>query len=318
MNKRIKTVFMGTPDFALPSLQSLIEDPDFEIAAVVTQEDKKIGRKQELSVPPVKQLALKHNIPVFQPGKIKGNGEFLELIRDLKPDILVVAAYGQILPQELLETAKYGAVNVHASLLPKYRGASPIEAALLNGDRETGITIMKMAKRLDAGDILDIAKLPIDQKDDGETLTTKLSLLGGKILPYVLKDLVEGEIRPIPQDHSRATFCHKIKKEDGLIDLETLTARQVLNHLRAYTPWPSIYIIVEGKRLKLLEMDIEEKLDLPAGTAREISKNTIAIGTRQGVIIPHKVQLEGKKIMTIQEFLVGNRSLLNKLLTNPR
>ncbi len=318
MSKKIKTVFMGTPDFALPSLQSLLEDSDFEVVAAVTQEDKKIGRKQEPSVPPVKQLAQKHNIPVFQPGKIKDNKEFLELMRSLKPDLLVVVAYGQILPEELLEMPGYGAVNVHASLLPKYRGASPIEAALLNGDSETGVTIMKMSKKLDAGDILDIAKLPIDEKDDAETLTAKLSLLGGKILPYVLKDLVEGEIHPIPQDHSKATFCHKITKEDGFIDLKKLTARQILNRLRAYTPWPSISIAVEGKRLKLLEMDIEEKLALPAGTVREISKGSIAFGTKQGVIIPHKVQLEGKKIMTVQEFLLGNRSLLSKLLTNPK
>ncbi len=309
---------MGTPDFALPSLQSLLEDSDFEVAAAVTQEDKKIGRKQELSVPPVKQLAQKHNIPVFQPHKIKGNKEFLELIRSLKPDLLVVVAYGQILPEELLEMPVYGAVNVHASLLPKYRGASPIETALLNGDDETGVTIMKMSKELDAGDILDIAKLQVEPKDNAETLTAKLSLLGGKILPYVLKDLVEGEIQPIPQDHSKATFCHKITKEDGFIDLKNLTARQILNRLRAYTPWPSIFIAIEGKRLKLLEMDIEEKLALPAGTAREISKGSVAFGTKQGVIIPHKVQLEGKKIMTIQEFLLGNRSLLSKLLTNPK
>ncbi len=239
-------------------------------------------------------------------------------MRSLKPDLLVVVAYGQILPEELLEMPGYGAVNVHASLLPKYRGASPIEAALLNGENETGVTIMKMSKELDAGDILDIAKLPIEEKDNAETLTAKLSLLGGKILPYVLKDLVEGGIHPIPQDHSKATFCHKITKEDGLIDLKNLTARQILNRLRAYTPWPSIYITIEGKRLKLLEMDIEEKLALPAGTAREISKGSIAFGTKQGVIIPHKVQLEGKKIMTIQEFLLGNRSLLSKLLTNPK
>lgn len=318
MSKKIKTVFMGTPDFALPSLQSLLEDSDFEVVAAVTQEDKKKGRKQEPAVPPVKQLAQKHNIPVFQPGKIKDNKEFLELMRSLKPDLLVVVAYGQILPEELLEMPGYGAVNVHASLLPKYRGASPIEAALLNGDSETGVTIMKMSKKLDAGDILDIAKLPIDEKDDAETLTAKLSLLGGKILPYVLKDLVEGEIHPIPQDHSKATFCHKITKEDGFIDLKKLTARQILNRLRAYTPWPSISIALEGKRLKLLEMDIEEKLALPAGAAREISKGSIAFGTKQGVIIPHKVQLEGKKIMTVQEFLLGNRSLLSKLLTNPK
>lgn len=309
---------MGTPDFALPSLQSLIEDPDFEIVAVVTQEDKKIGRKQEITPPPIKQLAQKHNIPVFQPAKVKGNQEFYEVMKGLGPDLMVVVAYGQILPKSILEIPKYGAVNVHASLLPKYRGASPIEASLLHGDTITGVTIMKMEEKLDAGDILDIAKLSIDPKDNAETLTTKLSLLGGKILPYILKDLADGAIQPIPQDESKATFCHKIDKNDGLINLQEQTAEEILNHLRAYTPWPSIFLIIDNKRLKLIEIEIDEVMTLKPGAIKEINKNLVAIGTKSGAILPTKVQLEGKKIMTIQEFLMGNRALLNKLLTNPK
>lgn len=318
MSRRIKIVFMGTPDFALPSLLSLIEDQEFEVMAVVTQEDKKIGRRQEIIPPPVKQLALKHNIPVFQPGKIKGNMEFSNLMKELKPDIFVVAAYGQILPGSLLEIPKHGAVNVHASLLPKYRGASPIEAALLNGDNETGVTIMKMTPELDAGDILDIAKLTIEPEDNAETLTVKLSILGGKILPYVLKDMAENAVHPIPQNESKATFCHKIQKNDGMADLHSLTAEEISNRVRAYTPWPSTFLIIEGKRLKLIEIDIDRDSRLNPGEVEDIGKTGVAIGTKHGAIIPKKVQLEGKKPMTIQEFLAGNRSLLNKLLTKPK
>lgn len=309
---------MGTPDFALPSLLSLIEDQEFEVMAVVTQEDKKIGRRQEIIPPPVKQLALKHNIPVFQPERIKGNTEFSTLMKELKPDIFVVVAYGQILPGSLLEIPKYGAVNVHASLLPKYRGASPIEAALLNGDNETGVTIMKMTPELDAGDILDIAKLTIEPKDNAETLTVKLSILGGKILPYVLKDMAENAVHPIPQNESKATFCHKIQKNDGMADLHTLTAEEISNRVRAYTPWPSTFLIIEGKRLKLIEIGIDRDSRLNPGEVKDIGKTEVAIGTKHGAIIPKKVQLEGKKPMTIQEFLAGNRSLLNKLLTKPK
>ncbi len=316
--KKLKIIFMGTPDFALPSLQTLIDDPEFEIVATVTQEDKKIGRKQEITPTPVKLLALKYNLPVFQPAKIKGNKDFLELMKNLNPDFMVVVAYGQILPSELLEIPKYGAVNVHASLLPKYRGASPIEAAILNGDAETGVTIMKMEEKLDAGGIYDIAKLPIDPKDTADTLTVKLSLLGGKILPYVLKDIADIAITPIPQNESKATFCHKIQKDDGLADLHKHTAKEIFNMVRAYTPWPSAFLMIDGKRLKLVEIDSDEKLRLKPGEIKELAKNSIAVGTRQGSIIPQKVQLEGKKVMTIQEFLAGNRSLLSKLLTNPK
>jgi methionyl-tRNA formyltransferase len=318
MSKKIKIIFMGTPDFALPSLQGLIDDKDFDVLAVVTQEDKKIGRKQELTAPPVKQLAQKHNIPVFQPQSIKMNDPFLKLISDLEPDIIVVVAYGQIFPQKLLDIPKFGAINVHASLLPKYRGASPIEAALLNGDKETGVAIMKMAEQLDAGAILEMAKIHIAPDDNADTITVKLSILGGKILPLVLKDLVEGALRPIPQDESKATFCRKIEKDDGLINLKELTAAEIHNRIRAYTPWPSAFLMIEGKRLKLVEAIVDENTDLPPETVKDLSKNSIAVGTKKGVIIPIKVQLEGKKMMTIQEFLAGNRSLLTRLLTNPK
>lgn len=315
---KLKTIFMGTPDFALSSLQSLIDDSDFEVVAVVTQEDKKVGRKQEITPSPVKQLALKNDLPVFQPPKIKGNTKFLELMKNLKPDLVVVVAYGQILPPEFLKIAKYGAVNIHPSLLPKYRGATPIEAALINGDEETGVTIMKITEKLDAGDILEITKLPIEPSDNAESLTVKLSLLGGKILPFILKDFVEGAITPIPQNEKQMTFCHKIEKNDGLVDLAQLTARQILNRLRAYTPWPSVFLTIDGKRLKLIDLSVDENLNLKPGEMKDFSKSEVAIGTKKGAIIPHIVQLEGKNPMKIQDFLLGNRSLFSKLLTKAK
>jgi len=318
MPKPLKIIFMGTPDFAMPSLQALIDDKDFEVVAVITQEDKKVGRKQELTAPPIKQLAQKNNLPVFQPQKIKNNEDFQKLLKNLESDILVVVAYGQIIPKEILEIPKFGAVNVHPSLLPLYRGASPIEAALLHGDQETGVTIMKLISKMDAGPILNVTRLKILENDNAESLYTKLFLLGGKILPHVLRDLANSEITPLPQNESKASYCHKIQKEDGQINLPTLTAQEIMNRWRAYTPWPSIFLIVEGKRLKLIEMEIDEKLQLEPGIVKELSKNNIAIGTKQGAIIPKKLQLEGKKTMGIQEFLLGNRVLLSKLLTNPK
>ena len=315
---KLKIIFMGTPDFALPALQALLDDEDFDVIAVVTQEDKKIGRKQVLTQPAVKELALKNGLTVLQPDKIKGNQKFIDLVKNLHPDIFVVVAYGQIIPKDLLQIPKYGAINIHASLLPKYRGASPIEAALLNGDTETGITIMKIAKELDAGDIIELSKLPIDEADSAESLAVKLSLLGGKILPYVLKDFVTGDIQPIPQNENQATFCHKIEKNDGLIDLQKLTAQEILNRVRAYTPWPSVFLQIDNKQLKLLAIDVEQQSELKPANVKDISKNEIAIGTKKGAIIPRIVQLEGKKPMTIQEFLSGNRALLNKLPTNPK
>ena len=316
--KKTKIIFMGTPDFALPSLQTLLEDQDFEVINVITQEDKKVGRKQEITAPPIKQLALKHGISVLQPAKIKGNQKFIELVKNLHPDIFVVIAYGQILPLEFIKIAPYGAINIHASLLPKYRGASPIEAALLNGDTETGVTVMKIIPKLDAGDILELAKLPIEPADNAESLTVKLSLLGGKILPYIIKDYIAGEIHPISQNEKTASFCHKIAKDDGLIDLHKLTAREIFNRVRAYTPWPSVFLNVENKMLKLLVIDIDEKMDLHPGAVKELSKNEVAIGTKKGALIPRMLQLEGKKPMTTQEFLAGNRALLSKLLTKPK
>ena len=312
---------MGTPEFAVPPLQALLGSKNFEVSAVITQEDKKIGRKQVLTPPPVKIAALKADVPVFQPPKLRGNKEVLDLLEGLDPDFIVVTAYGQILPKEILDLPRFGCVNIHGSLLPLYRGASPVEEALLHGDTETGVTFMLMEENLDSGPVLEIQRITIDSRDTAETLRIKLSELAAGLLVAVLNDYKEGAVTPLPQDDSKATHCHKISKNDGLIDLTKMSAMQISNRLRAYTPWPGCFLMIDGKKLRLLEIGIDE--NSPAakktgpGAIVELSKDSIAIGTREGLIIPSKVQLEGKNPLPIQDFLRGNRELLSKLAAHP-
>ena len=314
----INVVFMGTPKFTLPPLAALIKIELFNVLAVVTQEDKKIGRKQEITPPPAKIMALQNGIPVLQPPRVKGNTEFIDLLRGLNPDFIVVVAYGQILPKEVIDIPKYGCINIHGSLLPMYRGASPVEAALLNGDKETGITFMKIAEKLDSGDIYFAERIAIDPKDTSESVREKLSYLAGTLLPFTLKDIMDGVLEPIPQDHSKATYCKKIKKEDGEIDLRTMTAEEIINRLRAYTPWPSCFLRIDGKRIKILEADFKpDSKNIKAGSAT-ITKDTVSLGTKKGTLILQKVQLEGKKPTSIQDFLKGNSGLFKKLLASEK
>jgi methionyl-tRNA formyltransferase len=309
---KIKVIFCGTPQFAVPCLQALAADANFNIQSVITREDKKVGRKQIITAPPVKEMALNLGLPVLQPHSLKGNSEFISMLKGLSPDFIIVTAYGQILPAEMLNIPKYGCINLHGSLLPKYRGASPVEEALLNGDTSTGITFIKMNSRLDGGDILLIQRVKIDQEDNSLTLRAKLSLLGATLIPFLLKDIVEGQFTPIPQNDSNATYCRKISKEDGLIDLEKMSAREIINRIRAYTPWPSCFLVINGKKLKIIEAlcdDSHEKSDpSQAGKAILTGKDEVAFQTASGLLIPKTVQLEGKNSMLIQDFLRGNSS----------
>lgn len=316
--KYTKVIFMGTPDTVLPLLQALIDDPNIEICAVVTQEDKKVGRKQIVTSPPVKNLALQHNLPVLQPASLKENWDFFTLIKQLQPDFIVTAVYGNILPKELLEIPRYFAINFHPSLLPKYRGTSPVASALLNGDRETGITFIKMDAKLDSGNILFVKKIPIEPHDNTASLRVKLALIGAKFLPRILQDIEENNIQEIPQNESEATYCGKIKKSDGLISLSALTAEEIFNRVRAYNPWPMCFLFCGEKRLKFIEADFDNKINATPWSVVDLTKNSIGIGTKKGLLIPKTVQLEGKKPMPIQEFLAGNRELLKKLLVNAK
>lgn len=317
MEEKTKIVYMGTPHFAVWPLLALAQSDDYEVVAVVTQEDKKVGRKQILSPPPVKEAAEEQNIPVIQPPSLKNNQDIVELLTRLAPDFIVVVAYGQILPQNILDIPTYGCMNIHGSLLPKYRGASPIEEALLHGDTETGLTFIQMTPKMDAGPIMHIQRIPIDPKDTAAILREKLSLLAGKLIPAVLRDILDGVAHPIEQNHNEATYCHKITKQDGLINLQSMTANEIYNRVRAYTPWPTCFLQLGDKTLKLLEIEISEK-QAQSGKILDLEDGKIGIGTKKGLIIPLKVQFEGKAPMNIQDFLRGNRQTLNALLTRPK
>jgi len=307
--KKLKVIFMGTPEFACPPLFELINDPNIEIRAVITAEDKPVGREQKITPPPVKVLAVESGLTVLQPAKIAGNPEFLELVKNLKPDFIVVVAFGKILRRDMLDIPKYGCINLHGSLLPLYRGASPVEEALLNGDEETGISFIQMTEKLDAGDILLVQRLNIDPQDNALTLRKKLSFMGARLLPFLLKDITDGIIRPISQDEKKATVCRKIKKENGLVDLATMSAIEIVNRIRAYTPWPQCHILIEGKMFKILEASFDESASAPSPGKITVTDGKMEMGTIKGILLPTKIQMEGKKPMTVQDFLRGNSNL---------
>jgi len=305
----MKIIFMGTPEFACPTLQILANMDSFEVLAVVTQEDKKVGRHQVLMSPPVKILAQKLGIPVLQPQSLKENHEFIGLLRNLEPDFLVVVAYGHILRPEILEIPKIAAINIHTSLLPKYRGASPVEQALLQGDQETGITIMKMDVGMDTGDVYVIQKIPITANETTETLKIKLSQLGATLLPSTLQAIYNQELTPLPQNHSLATYCKKISKEDGKINFEQHSAEQILNMMRAFTPWPGCFFEVNEKKIKVLQAEIKSATSLKPSQCIITTEKKLLIGTTQENLQINEVQLEGKKALKIEEFLNGNKIL---------
>lgn len=304
-----KIIFCGTPDFAVSPLKSLIEDPRFEVIAVITQPDKKIGREQKISQPIVKREALKHNIPVLQPEKIKSIEKEIE---DLSPDSIVVVAFGQLIPKNILDIPAFGCINVHASLLPKYRGATPIQSALLNGEKETGITIMKMNEKLDAGGILSQKKINILDNENSETLFNKISSLSPELLTKTLIDFFEGKITVVPQNEKEATYCKKIKREDGEISFNNETNIEIYNKFRAYTPWPQIYTEFNGKRLKVLDLENRNiEISDIKGKCQLTNNNEILIQCKKGSIRLKQVQLEGKKNMEINEFLKGHKDLID-------
>ncbi|MFS8630785.1 MAG: methionyl-tRNA formyltransferase, partial [Bacillales bacterium] len=243
-----KIVFMGTPDFAVPVLKQLISD-GYEVVAVVTQPDRPVGRKKILTPPPVKVAAEQHGIPVLQPEKLRDSEELEQIIK-LEPDLIVTAAYGQILPKKLLDAPKYGCINVHASLLPELRGGAPIHYAILQGKEKTGVTIMYMVEKLDAGDILTQVEVPISETDTVGTLHDKLSEAGAKLLSETLPKLLRGELTPVPQNEEEATYAYNITREQEKIDW-TKTGEEIYNHIRGFNPWPVAYTTLNGKTIKI-------------------------------------------------------------------
>ena len=310
--KKYQVVFFGTPEIALPSLHALVESQEIEVVAVVTQPDKPTGRHQDLTSSAVKIYATEQDIPVLQPETLKGNEEFEELLRELEPDIFVIISYGHIIPQKMLDIPKFGAVNIHVSLLPKYRGASPIQQALLNGDVGTGITMIKINEKMDAGDVLFTKKMPIEEVDTAETLSAKLGVLGGEFIEPIVLDFMEGHLKPIPQNHSQATFCSKIEKDDGKIDWGRHSAQEIFNQIRAFTPWPGSFTMWDSKRLKIIEAKPGDEKIKPGLMKITAEGKSLIIGTKKGSIHPIKVQLEGKGIVDIKTFLNGNKEKIEK------
>lgn len=294
-------IYMGTPDFAVPALKKLYESKH-TVQAVFTQPDKPRGRKMVLTPPDVKVCAQELNIPVYQPTTFKSK-EPLEIIKKYNPDVIVVAAYGKLLPKAVLESAKYGCINIHGSLLPKYRGAAPIQQSVLNGDKVTGVTAMQMAEGLDTGDILTVIETKIGENETSGELFDRLSILGGELIIKTLEMLENGEIKPVKQDESKATHTSKIDKSFCPIDF-TKSAYEVHNKVRGLNPWPIATAELNGKKLKIYSTKVCEKSG-KAGTIISIKPLIVACGSGSVEII--ELQPEGKKRMPSAAFLAGHK-----------
>jgi methionyl-tRNA formyltransferase len=304
---KARVLFMGTPDFAVPSLRVLLEEKEqVEVIGVVTQPDRPKGRKKVLTPPPVKVEALNHDLPVFQPQKLR-SGEGIRQVLELQPDLIVTAAYGQILPEPVLEAPKYGCINVHASLLPKYRGGAPIHHAIINGEKETGVTIMYMVKALDAGDMLLQRAIPITSEDNVGTMHDKLANLGAELLKEVLPSILDGTVQAVPQDDEQATFAPNITREDEKIDWKR-SARELDCQIRGLCPWPVAYTMWKGKPFKIWKASVvnEETQDEP-GTVIRLDADGIVVATGNGMLRLTEVQPSGKKPMSAKQFINGRQ-----------
>lgn len=299
----MRIVFMGTPDFSVPTLESLIQSCH-QVVGVVTQPDKPKGRGKEIQMSPVKETALRHGISVYQPVRARDEA-FVEEMRALKPDVMVVIAFGQILSRELLEVPAYGCINIHASLLPAYRGAAPIQWAVINGDKETGITTMMMDVGMDTGDMLEKTVVTLDEKETGGSLFDRLSLLGGELILSTLEKLEQGTLIRTPQEHEKATYVKKIPKSLGDIDW-TMDAASIERLIRGLNPWPSAYTRWNGKMLKLWEAEVLPDSGLGrCGEVLEADGDRLTVKTGDGVLKINSLQLEGKKRMDTAAFLRG-------------
>jgi methionyl-tRNA formyltransferase len=300
-----RIVFFGTPDFAVSTLKALLEGPD-RVVAVVTQPDRGKGRGQRVIPSPVKKVALAHGVPSHQPDRVK-DPSFQEEVKNLQPDLFVVVAYGQILPKPLLDIPKHGAINVHASLLPKYRGAAPISWALLKGEKVTGITTMMMDAGMDTGDILLQSEIPIGEGETFETLHDRLAELGAQLLKETVVGLKSEKITPVSQDHSGAIYAPLIKKEDGRIDWSK-EAEEIDRQVRAFNPWPGAYTQWEDRLLKIFRGEIRK--GAPQGENGSVSwlgTDVIEVKTGKDCYRIREVQLEGGKRLSVKDFLQGHR-----------
>jgi len=313
---RLRIVFFGTPKFARQSLQKLL-DEQWNVVAVVTQAEEKTKNNRSISLSPVKQLAESKNIPILQPKKL--DEHFISQLTELKPDIIVVSAYGKILPKSILSLPGFGCVNVHGSLLPKYRGASPIQNALLNGEQQTGITIMLMNEKMDEGPIISQKRIPIDPEETCAQLFDRMSRIGAETLTTTLHLWIDRKIEEVPQNNAQATYCQLIEKEDGHIYWNT-SAEHIYNMYRAFYPWPGIFTFWKSeKRVLRVKFTKIRKNSLPNSKDRHIGEvfmdsESVCVQTRNGSIIIEELQLEGKKNIPVKEFLLGYKTFLGSVL----
>ncbi len=303
----MRLVFMGTPAFAVQPLRALAAGHD--IAGVITRMDKPSGRNRVLTAPPVKVAAQEAGLSVYQPRRVREQ-EFIETLRKINPDIIVVSAYGQILPKEILFLPKYGCVNIHASLLPAYRGAAPINWAIIRGESRTGITIMQMDEGMDTGAILLQESIPIGPRDTAGTLTETMAQLGAKLITAALPLVETGGLTPVLQDGSKATLAPILKKEDGLIDW-TMPAVEIHNRVRGLSPWPGAYTFLDGKIIKIIETETASGAGEP-GLVFLSDRNVLTVGTGSGLLRIIGIQPEGKRPMNSGEFLQGHRGIIGK------
>lgn len=299
----MKVIFMGTPDFAVGTLQALLES-EHQVAAVVTQPDKPRGRGKSMQFPPVKEVAVKAGLAVYQPRKVR-DPEFIETLRSVDADVIVVVAFGQIIPEEILQMKRYGCINVHASLLPKYRGAAPIQWAVIQGEKESGVTTMQMDAGLDTGDMLKKIVVPLDEKETGGSLFEKLSRAGAGLLVETLRELEEGSLQPQKQGDSPTEYAKMLNKDMGRIDWNQ-DAAVIERWIRGLNPWPSAYGKLDGKTLKIWDADVvEQESEKAPGTVAGVTKDSILIQTGKGMLAVRELQLEGKKRMDAGAFLRG-------------
>ena len=296
-----KLIFMGTPDFSATVLKGLLESDQYEVLAVVTQPDRAVGRKKEIRITPVKEVALSYGLPIYQPEKLSGSPE-METIMNLGADGIVTAAFGQFLPSKLLASMNF-VVNVHASLLPKHRGGAPIHYALIQGDKETGVTIMETVKEMDAGDMISRRSIPITDEDNVGTLFEKLAIVGRDLLLGTLPAYLAGEIQPEAQDPSQVSFSPNIRPEEERLDWNK-TNRQLFNQIRGMNPWPVAHTLWKGERFKIYEAELADGEGRP-GEILEIGKRQLLVATGEGALAFKTVQPAGKPQMTISDFLNG-------------
>lgn len=308
----MRILFMGTPDIAVGCLQKII-DEKHDIIGVVTQPDKPVGRGKKMGMPPVKELALKYDLPVYQPIKARDE-EFVKIIKDLNPDLIVVVAFGQILPKSILDIPKFGCVNVHVSLLPKYRGAAPINWVIINGEDKTGVTTMYMDEGLDTGDMILTSEFELNDEITAGELHDIMKVEGAKVLKETIDLIEKGEAPRIPQNHEEFTYAPMMNKTLGQIDFSK-SAKDIHNLVRGVNPWPSAYTTYKGQTMKIWKTKVlSEASDKAPGTILKVDKEGIRVSTKDNVILISEIQMPGKKRVLVEEYIKGNSIETNEIL----